>query len=352
MKKKILFLINDFRSGGAESVFVQLANFFSIKYEVHFMVLKAEGPNLKNLNERIKLIELKKRRSIFSIFKVSNYIRKYEIDIVLGTLSMAYVVSISKLFGSKNCKYIARIGSIISANLTYMGFFERFLMSKYQKVLNFSDVIITQSEMMRSDLKNYVKKDSVVIYNPVSSKKIQILSYEKPKINLSNNFFNIISVGRLSFEKDYKTAIYCISKLKKKINNIRYYILGEGDLKRELEIYTNSLGLSDDIIFTGYVENPYPIMKRSNVLLLTSLYEGFSNVILEALTLKVPVVATNSPGGNKEIISNGINGFLTEMGNSEDIVKKLVMIKNKKNFKINTIKFDINDISLKYENFF
>ncbi len=69
MNKKILFLITDFNGGGAENVFVQLANYFSMKYEVHFMVLSATGPNLLNLKSNIKLIELKKKALYFQFLK-------------------------------------------------------------------------------------------------------------------------------------------------------------------------------------------------------------------------------------------------------------------------------------------
>lgn len=352
MNKKILFLITDFNGGGAENVFVQLANYFSLKYEVHFMVLRAKGPNLLKLNKNIKLIELKKKNSIGSVFKINKYIKNNNIDVAIGTLAMAYAISIAKLFGRKNCKYIARIGSIVSSNLLYSSFFKRITISIYQKVLYFSDVVITQSLSMDQDLKNYIKRKTNVIHNPIPSNEILSLIKEKPSINFNNNFFNIISVGRLEYEKDYKTAILSISKLKRKIKNIKYYILGEGNLKNKLEIYANSLGVADDIVFLGYIKNPYSLMKNSNVLLLTSLYEGFSNVILESLFLNVPVVATNSTGGNKEIILNGKNGFLTEVGNSDDIVKKLIMVKNQKNFDFDVSKFEISFIGKEYEKYF
>ena len=118
MSKKILFLSTDFSGGGAEGVWVQLANHLSSKYEVHFMVLKALGPNLEKLNTNIKLIELKKNSSIKAVFKINRYIKKNNIDVALGTLAMAYAVSIANLFGRKKCTYIARLGSIISSNLS------------------------------------------------------------------------------------------------------------------------------------------------------------------------------------------------------------------------------------------
>ena len=349
MNKKILFLMPDFNGGGAEGVFVQLANYFSLKYQVHFMVLNSYGPNLNKLNTNIKVIELKKNSSIKSIFKINRYIKRNNIDVAIGTLAMAYVISIANLFGRKKCKYIARVGSIISSNLSNISPMKRSILSLYQKVLNFSDTVITQSVSMDEDLKNYINKKTEVIYNPISSSKILSLSEEKSSIKLDSKFFNIVSVGRLAYEKDYRTAILSIAKLKKKIRNIKYYILGEGDLKEELLRYSKSLDLNDNIIFTGHLKNPYPIMKNANVLLLTSLYEGFSNVILESLALNTPVVATDSPGGNKEIILNGENGFLAKVRNSEDIVQKIMLVREQKNYNIDVSKFEINFITKEYE---
>ncbi len=342
----------DFSGGGAEGVFIQLANFFSKKNNVHFMVLNKSGPNILKLEKNIKIVELNKKSSLKSIFKINNYIRLNNIDIAIGTLAMSYAVAVANLFGIKRCKYISRVGSIISSNLNEMSIMKRFIMTYYQKVLYFSDIIITQSHAMDLDLQNYVKRNSRIIYNPISSEKILELSKEASPFELEDKYFNIISVGRLSSEKDYKTSILSIARLKKKIKNIRFYILGEGKLKKELIDFTKSLGLEKDIFFLGYLKNPYPIIKKANVLLLTSLYEGFSNVILEALVLKVPVVATNSPGGNKEIIFNGKNGFLANVGDVDDIVDKLILVEKQKNFEINLKKFEINTIAMEYEKYF
>jgi len=352
MSKKILFLMPDFNGGGAEGVFVQLANYFTLKYQVHFMVLKVSGPNSKKLNTNITLIELKKDSSIKSIFQINSYIKKNNIDIAIGTLAMAYAIAIANIFGSKKCKYISRIGSIISSNLSDISLLKKLIMSVYQKVLNFSDIIITQSKSMDEDLKKYINKKSEVIYNPISSNKILSLAEEKTSIVLDSKYYNIVSVGRLAYEKDYKTAILSVAKLKKRYENIKYYILGDGELKNELYRYSVSLDLKNDIIFTGHLNNPYPIMNNANVLLSTSLYEGFSNAILEALALNVPIVATDCPGGNKEIISNGENGFLAEVGNAKDIVDKLILVKKQKNYNIDVSKFDINFIGKKYEEYF
>ena len=265
---------------------------------------------------------------------------------------MAYAISLANLFGSKNCKYIARIGSIVSSNLSEKTLIRRLIFSTYQKVLYLSDAIITQSYAMDLDLQKYIKRSSKIIYNPVNSKKILSLSSDESPIKIDDKFFNIISVGRLSNEKDYKTSLLSIAKLKKQIKNIKFYILGEGELKSDLVNLIKIMRLEKEVIFLGYLNNPYPIMKKANVLLLTSLYEGFSNVILESLALNVPVVATNSPGGNKEIIFNGKNGFLTKVGDVDDIVEKLILVKEQKKFQINLEKYELNAIGAEYEKFF
>lgn len=352
MSKKLLFLMVDFNGGGAEGVFVQLANYFSSKYEVHFLVLRSSGPNFNKLNKDIKLIELNRSSSLGSIFKINNYIKRNKINIAIGTLAMAYAISLVSLVGTNKCKYISRIGSIITSNLSDIGFFKRLIMKSYQKVLNFSDVVITQSKAMNDDLKKYINKNSNIIYNPISLDKILRLAKEESSIILDSNSYNIVSVGRLAYEKDFKTAILSVAKLKNKNKNIKYYVIGDGELRDKLVKYSISLGLRDDIIFTGHLSNPYPIMKKANVLLSTSLYEGFSNVILESLALNVPVIATNCPGGNKEIITNEKNGFLVKVGDADDIVDKLMLIEKQKNYSINVSKFEINLIGKEYEKHF
>ena len=88
---------------------------------------------------------------------------------------------------------------------------------------------------MKLDLKKYISKKTQVIYNPIIKKEISDLSKEKNlKIKLNRRFFNIVSVGRLTTQKDYKTAILAISKLKLKIKNIKYYIVGEGGIKKRI----------------------------------------------------------------------------------------------------------------------
>ena len=350
---KVLFAIPNFRGGGAEGVFIQIANYLCDKYTIEFIVLKKDGVNLEKLDESIKVRELNKKSSIRAVFKINEYINKNSFDVVIGTLAMAHAISIAKFFNRQSsCKYIARLGNTITSDLDNYSGFKRVIMRFYQKVLAFADVVICQSKFMEKDLKKYCSCKVVQIYNPINLKSVQILAEVDIKNSFENNEFCILSIGRLSFQKDYKTGILGFSKFLNENKDAKYYILGDGILKQELINYVNELKISNNIIFLGHVSNPYPYLKKASALLLTSLYEGFSNVILESLALKTPVIATNSPGGNAEIIEESKNGFLVPVKDDIEIAKRLQKIKDGQSFDMDVFNFDIKIIGEEYAKLF
>lgn len=351
--KKILFAMPDFRGGGAEGVFIQIANYLCNKYVIEFIVLKKNGANLKRLNESIKVKELNVKSSIRAIFKINEYINKNKFNVVIGTLAMAHAISIAKFFNKQSsCRYIARLGNTITSDLDNFSSLKRIVMRFYQKVLAFADVVICQSKYMEKDLKKYCSCKVVQIYNPIHLKSVQSLAEVDIDNTFENKGFCILSIGRLSFQKDYKTGILAFSKFLKENKDAKYYILGDGLLKQELIKYVHELKIFNNVTFLGYVSNPYPYLKKANVLLLTSLYEGFSNVILESLALKTPVIVTNSPGGNAEIIEESKNGFLVPVKDDIEIAKSLQKIKNGQSFDMDVCKFDIKIIGEEYAKLF
>lgn len=351
--RKILFAIPDFRGGGAEGVFIQIANYLCDKYVIEFVVLKKNGVNFRKLDESIKVKELNKKSSIRAIFKINEYINKNAFDVVIGTLAMAHAISIAKYFNRQSsCKYIARLGNTITSDLDNFSIFKRVVMRFYQKVLAFADVVICQSKHMEKDLKKYCSCNVIQIYNPINLKSVQSLAKVETDNSFENNEFCVLSIGRLSFQKDYKTGILGFSKFLKENNDAKYYILGDGKLKQELINYVHELKISSNVFFLGHVSNPYPYLKKANVLLLTSLYEGFSNVILESLALKTPVIATDSPGGNSEIIEENKNGFLVPVKDDIEIAKRLQKIKEGQSYDMDVCKFDIKIIGEEYAKLF
>jgi len=120
-------------------------------------------------------------------------------------------------------------------------------------------------------------------------------------------------VGRLAVQKDFPTLLRAFARLRA-ARPARLMILGEGDRRSELEQLASALGISADVRLPGFVENPLAYMRRAAVFVLSSIYEGFGNVLVEALACGCPIVSTDCPGGPAEILEHGRFGRLVPVG--------------------------------------
>ena len=156
----------------------------------------------------------------------------------------------------------------------------------------------------------------------------------------------LLAVGRLDKNKNFKDIIEILPKL-----NMKLTILGDGVERENLQKLATKLNVN--VEFLGFQKNPYKYMKNAKLLILTSLYEGLPNVVLEANACEVPVIAYNCIGGTRELINEGINGFLVECENKEDLQQKIRDGLNykwdKEKIKNYIAKFSVDNIIKKYE---
>ena len=127
------------------------------------------------------------------------------------------------------------------------------------------------------------------------------------------------------------TVLKSLKYLKNKCN-LRLLILGEGDQRETLLNYINRNKLNTMVKINRRINNPYPLIKRSDILLLSSKFEGLPNVLLEALALNKFIISSNCPTGPKEILDNGKGGLLFEVGNYEQLSRKILIYQ--KNYKL------------------
>ena len=125
----------------------------------------------------------------------------------------------------------------------------------------------------------------------------------------------ILAAGRLTEQKDYPTLLRAFSTLRE-AHRARLLILGEGELRPSLESLVAELGLVDDVIMSGYADNPYRYMARAAVFVLCSAWEGLPNALIEAMAVGTPVVATDCESGPREILAGGRYGILTPVGDA------------------------------------
>ena len=149
-----------------------------------------------------------------------------------------------------------------------------------------------------------------VFHNIIDTEKI------KTKASLPGGFsddfdgIRLLTVGRLTEQKSYPTAIRAMKKIKEKHKNVRWYVLGEGPERKRLEHLIDSLGLQEDFILSGSVENPYPYYKSADIYVHATGFEGKSIAIQEAQTLGLPIIASES---NREQIEDGVDGILCRL---------------------------------------
>tara|TARA_B100001057_G_scaffold395650_1_gene405222 strand:- start:161 stop:1252 length:1092 start_codon:yes stop_codon:yes gene_type:complete len=194
-----------------------------------------------------------------------------------------------------------------------------------QKIFKFyfkkANKIIVNSYQFKKEMDNKYGINSECILNPFEFNKIKKLSNEKSqKIFGKKKNLKLISVGRLTDQKDFETMINVIKHVKR---NVQLVIIGKGRNYDSLKNYINELKLSNKINFIGYKKNPFKYVKQADIFILTSKFEGSPNVLVEAQYLKKYIISTNCPTGPKEILNNGKYGSLVRVGDHKSIAKIL-----------------------------
>lgn len=353
---KVCYIIGQLSIGGTEKQLYELVkNIDKKKFQPIIISLSHGGfwsEEIKKLD--IDIIELtrKKSKELKRLFHLVKLIHKIKPDIVHTFLFSA------NSYG-RIASIVNRVPVIISSerNLPELGKDKNKYMIWIDKVLLFfSDAIICNS-MVAADMlvrvHNFNKNKIFVIHNGININQPNIFSK-------ANNDFFIGTVCRLSHQKNLKLFLDMARELLNRKNNLKFMIIGDGPLKSELEDYAIKSGLKESIFFMGEKKNIFEFLQKMDIFVLTSLYEGLSNAIMEAMISGLPIVATDV-GGNRELISDGKTGFLCQPNDVNDLVKKVMYIidnpeeagKMGKNGRIKIInEFSIDKMVKKTENIY
>ncbi len=339
MKKKIsvIFILPDLETGGAERIVTTIANHLSRdKFEPKILLLRKEGGYLKLLKDDVEIIDIKTERIRHSLKPILKEIYRRKPDIVFSGFGEvnAYMSLFIKLF--PQVKFIARETNVVSQHVTKKEI--KFFYSFYN---NYHQIIAQSDDMMNDLINNFkVSRSKIIkINNPVDFDFIneKLLNSNKPE-SFRYNYKNVVAIGNLSARKGFDNLLKVFSRLKNE--NIILHILGDGKDREILHQMKNFLGLKN-IVFHGRQENPYQFLKYADLFILSSRYEGFPNVLLEAGACGTYSLANNCPGGINEIIQNDINGEIGNIDNHEDFAQKIRLILQQnydKEWIINSIK--------------
>lgn len=358
---KIAFLISSLRPGGAEKVCVSLINeFYERGYEVCIIVLNLKGKQLsKFLNGNIPIYNLRVNRAMTSFFPLRRILKELDVKTCLS-FNFQLSVQLILIRRTSNLKFLVFSRGINTFSkkisnensLRYRFFNALVIKWLYKK----SDYFVAQSTGMKDDMISSLKVDPrkiKVIFNPAN-----VLNdfQNKTKIEMEHNTLKeILFVGSLKQQKNLPFLLSCIKNLSQIKKDIIFRIVGDGPLSQPLKSAVNELGIQQFVSFEGFSDSPTEYYKKADLFILGSWYEGFPNVLVEALSYGVPVVSVDCMSGPADIIVQGVNGFLVANYNVDEFVSKIMSALTKKwdrNAIIDSVKrFDFSNIFDRYEEF-
>lgn len=329
MGPKIAIMIGGLSGGGAENQCVIVANELAyLNYSVDLVVLGLNNAVWqRSLTGKVNLINLKVTHAHRSLFSIYRYLRKNKPEVVLSfNVQISVVLSLIRLFFKCKFKLASQSVTILSIDERekkgiWHGFVSRLMI---KKILVLSDIIIAQSSAGSNDLVEYLSLDRnkiVVINNPLN-KRIEEYAKLRSLIDVPKENY-LLCVGRLEKEKAFHYALDAFACLVPEYPLLRLKFVGQGSLEARLRIRANDLKVFDRVDFEGFQAEMIPYYLKAEATVLTSLYEGFPNCLVESIALGTPVVAFDCPGGVREIVEQEVNGFLVEHIALEQLVECL-----------------------------
>jgi glycosyltransferase involved in cell wall biosynthesis len=334
-QKKIILFMPSMDGGGVEKNLIVISNFLSKNIKNLTLITFDDKFNNKFL-KKIKIINYKKKskRKYTKYFKylICLIILSKEIIRNKNTSVFSFQANIYAIFLS----LVLRFDLIIRSNSSPSGWNKSIIKNYLFKIFfHFPKSIIVNSLDFKKEIDKKFLINSNLIYNPLNKREILLKSNEKINLKTYNkkNSLKLINISRFTDQKDHLTLL----KAFKKIHNIievELLIIGYGANEDLIQNFIKKNNLQNKIKILKFQKNPYKFIKKSDVFVLTSKYEGLPNVLLEALTLKKFIISSNCPTGPREILKNGKYGFLFETENYKKLSELILKYsKNKSKYK-------------------
>ncbi len=313
MKKNVGLLIPSINEGGAERVVSRLSHILSEKYNIFVIVFEDTYMkyDLKGtlLNLGVKAepgINVKKATLPFRrAYKLKKIKREFKLDVVISFMDSPNLVNVFS--DIKDCKTIISIRNY-DYNTT-----SKIMRKMMKSVYSKADYIIPVSKVIEKDLiENYeiTSKKIKTIYNPYNILEIEKLKVEEIKEEYSSFFedgFFYVSVGRNMYQKGYWHLIKSFKVVQEKIPEAKLVIVGRDEMDGKAAKLVKELDIEKNVLFTGSQENPFSFINKSDVYVLSSLFEGFPNGMAEAMVCGCPIIAVDCNSGPREILNTNID---------------------------------------------
>jgi len=314
---RIAFFLPSLAGGGAERVFVHLSNqFVLLGREVDMVLLRKEGPYLPSLDSRVRVVDLASSK-LSGVVALARYLRREKPTVLISGMDVFNMVALLavKLARLKTPTIVTIHLHLSTYTQSARRLHVRLLPFLAKNLYKSATAVVAVSSGVADDLASIIdmpRARIAVVYNPVAIPQIAPgcphTWFAPPSCPV------LVSAGRLDSQKDFITLIRAFSQVVMK-RPVRLIILGEGPEREALERLINELGIAENVLLPGFVENPFAYFAHAQLFVLSARYEGFGMVIAEALACGCPVVSTDCPSGPAEILENGRYGTLVPIAN-------------------------------------
>jgi len=352
--KNIIFFCPSMEEGGVEKNLINICNGIAKNHKITLITANKN----KNIffKKKINFISAKtnffnNRSRIIKCIYCAYLLLKNNNNNNQKTIIVAFQSNILAIIISKILNYKVIIRSNQSPNNYANNIIKRKIMYFFFKR---ADKIIVNSNDFKKEFKKFFNLQTIPIYNLIE-KISDLRKYSKKLVNdsffsNSKKVLNILSIGRLVPQKDQITILKALNLIKNK-KKFKFYLIGKGSEYKNLKKFINENKLNNQIKILNFKSNIYPYYRKADIFVLSSLYEGLPNTLIEALTFGVPIISSNCKTGPKEILNKKKYGKLFKIKDYKTL--SLLILKSKKQIKmkyINDKRFDFYQNLKKYEN--
>lgn len=337
--KKILFVIPDLVVGGAEIYLFKITKFLSEKNDISVLVLGCSSSNLKKCfikQKNIKFFEFRSLGFFSKLFNLYSFLKKKNYDKVISFLNIANLAClISNMLLYNRIKLSISIRNVLSGYYK-QSFKDKIIVILIRLLLFFCKEVIFNSKFSKDEAENtflFPKSKTRLIYNPNYDDTFK----KEIKKNKKNTYKNYIcAIGSLTKQKNFIFLLKVFNKLKKKTSQ-NLIIVGDGEQKSYLKNYIQEQKLGKRVILLGKVFPPYHFIKKADLIISCSLWEGLPNILVESALLKKFIIASDCPGGIREIMKFYSNFKVFKIDDKDELAE---LILNYKKYKKNLNNID------------
>jgi glycosyltransferase involved in cell wall biosynthesis len=332
-RRRVSFVLPSLNGGGAERAAVQVLNGLAAdKWDRSMFLFERTGPYLADLDPSIALTSSPSPSRVERWQALRRFVKEGEPHVVVAFLSFATALSAARaaqtgarVVFNQQTPMTAFLGD---ADYEWGHGWRRTVFTATSRLTySAADLIVATSNGVAEDLtKNFgVNPDAIqVVPNPVDLDAVRSRAGEAVEIDVDRETPVIVAAGRLADAKNYPLLIDAIAVLRRTLP-VRLLILGQGELEQSLRRHIADRQLEGAITLLGFQRNPWKYIARADVFALSSHYEGFGNVLIEAMAVGVPVVATAS-AGTRDIINHGVDGLLVEQHDADSLAAALAAV--------------------------